>query len=47
MTPDQLVHREIKYLINILNIMMATWLLRLVRAGRTTKMLHDIARLED
>lgn len=33
-TPDQLVQREIKYLINILNIMMAIWLLRLVRAGQ-------------
>jgi len=33
-TPDQLVQREIKYLINILNIMMATWLLRLVKAGQ-------------
>jgi hypothetical protein len=33
-TPDQLVQSEIKYLITILNIMMAAWLLRTVKAGQ-------------
>jgi len=32
--PDQLVQREVKYIITILNIMMAAWLLRKVKAGQ-------------
>jgi hypothetical protein len=33
-TPDQLVQSEIKYLITIINIMMAIWLIRTVKAGQ-------------
>jgi hypothetical protein len=33
-TPDQLVQSEIKYLITIINIMMAVWLIRTVKAGQ-------------
>ena len=33
-TPDQLVQSEIKYLIAIINVMKAAWLLRTVRAGQ-------------
>jgi hypothetical protein len=33
-TPDQLVQSEIKYLITIINIMKAAWLLRTVKAGQ-------------
>jgi hypothetical protein len=33
-TPDQLVQSEIKYLITIINITMAIWLIRTVKAGQ-------------